>query len=68
MGMVGVGLLAAGFMLMLLARASGTFAHWYSTHIYRIWVNTTGRIMGVFPFSVSEVLLYLLILWILLSA
>lgn len=68
MGMVGVGLLAAGFMLMLVARASGTFAHWYSTHIYRIWVNTTGRIMGVFPFSVSEVLLYLLILWILLSA
>lgn len=52
---------------MLLARVSGTFAHWYSTHIYRIWVNTTGRIMGVFPFSVSEILLYLLLLWILVS-
>lgn len=67
MGIVGGSLLAAGFFLMLLARVSGTFAHWYSTHIYRIWVNTTGRIMGVFPFSVSEILLYLLLLWILVS-
>lgn len=67
MGMVGGGLLAAGFLLMLAARASGAFAHWYSIHIYRIWVNTTGRFMGMFPFSVSEVLLYLLLLWILIS-
>lgn len=50
MGMVGVGLLAAGFMLMLLARASGTFAHWYSTHIYRIWVRRQVELWACFRF------------------
>lgn len=67
-GITGCVLLASAFLLIMFSRISSTFAHWYSTHIYRIWVNTTGRIMGWFPFSVSEVLLYLLMIWILTSA
>lgn len=57
-GTAGCILLAAGFVLMLVSRNSLIFARWYSTHIYSIWVNITGRIMGTFPVSVSEVLLY----------
>lgn len=44
------------------SRLSGGFAQWYSTHIYPLWVGSVGRLMGYFPFSVSEMLLYLLIL------
>ncbi len=55
---VGTIFLAVGFILMCMSRISRTFAQWYSTHIYPVWVNVTGRIMGIFAFSVSEVLLY----------
>ena len=51
-------LIAAGFILMYISRISRTFAQWYSTHIYPLWVNMTGRVMGFFAFSVSEALLY----------
>lgn len=51
-------LFAAGFILMYISRISRTFAQWYSVHVYPVWVNVTGRFMGVFAFSVSEVLLY----------
>lgn len=54
-------LFGVGFLLMYVSRISRTFAQWYSTHIYPVWVNTTGRLMGLFPFSVSEVLLYVLL-------
>ena len=37
------------------------FADWYSSHIYPVWVNTIGRVMGIFPFSVVEILLYVVI-------
>lgn len=51
-------LLCVGLILMWISRISRTFAHWYSTRIYPVWVNVTGRFMSVFPFSVSEILLY----------
>ena len=51
-------LFAAGFILLLLARNFPGFAQWYSTHIYPIWTGTLGRLAGIFPFSVSELLLY----------
>lgn len=51
-------LIFASFILMYISRISRAFAHWYSTHIYPVWVNVTGRIMGIFPFSVSEIMLY----------
>lgn len=55
-------LFAAGFILMYISRISRTFAQWYSMHVYPVWVNVTGRLAGVFAFSVSEVLLYTVLL------
>ena len=55
-------LFAAGFILMYISRISRAFAQWYSVHIYPVWVNVTGRLMGFFAFSVSEVLLYTVLL------
>ena len=67
-GIAGCILLAAGFALLFISRLSQEFAHWYSTKVYPVWVGTTGRLMNLFPFSVSEVLLYIMIVIILLSA
>lgn len=60
-------LLCAGLILMCISRISRAFAHWYSTRIYPVWVNVTGRFMSVFPFSVSEVLLYTVLLAVILT-
>lgn len=67
-GIAGCILLAAGFALLFISRLSQEFAHWYSTKVYPVWVGTTGRLMNLFPFSVSEVFLYIMIVIILLSA
>lgn len=53
--------------LLFTAQSSPAFADWYSDHIYKFFVNTYGRLTGLVPFSISELLLYLLIL-ILLTA
>lgn len=58
--LTGCSLLAAGAILTLLAGNVGGFAQWYSTHVYPVWVNMLGRMLGVFPVSVAEILLYLL--------
>lgn len=62
----GVMFLAVGGALLLAARTAEGFADWYSSHIYTVFVNVIGRLMGQFPFSVSEILLYVLlgcVLW-----
>lgn len=63
-----------GFVLFILAvilqvaaRNSTGFADWYSGTIYPFWVNTIGRFWSVVPFSVVEILLYCLIVWLLIS-
>ena len=63
----GCALLAAGIVLTILARSVEGLAQWYSTHVYPVWVNTLGRLTGMFPFSVAEILLYLFLLGLLLS-
>ena len=63
-GFAGCVLLAAGFILLTIARMSGKMADWYGTYIYAVWVNTTGRLAGIFPFSVSEILIYGLLVFI----
>ena len=60
-------LIGISIILSLTARMCQDFAQWYSTHIYPVWVEIVGRAMGYFPFSVSEVLLYLMILIFLVS-
>lgn len=57
----GAVLLAMSGILLVAARTMDGFADWYSRVIYPVCVNTLGRVMGVFPFSVSEILLYLLL-------
>lgn len=55
-------LLAASVLLMWISVQIPAFAEWYSKTIYPFLVTTVGRIMGLFPFSVAELCLYLLIL------
>lgn len=52
----------AALMLSAAARFLGGFAQWYSVHVYPLWVGSVGRLAGYFPFSVSEMLLYLLLI------
>ncbi len=48
-------------VLQLLARKVDWFGTWYILNIYPIFVNTLGRVMSIFPFSVGEMGLYALI-------
>ena len=51
-------------LLLFTAHTSKAFADWYSEHIYYVLVNTIGGFFGLFPFSVVEMGLYLLILFL----
>lgn len=54
-------------LLTILTRGADGFAQWYSETVYRMLTETVGRVMGIFPFSVAEILLYILLLWLLFS-
>lgn len=63
------GRLAAAVLLLLFSGAGmllsayvPDFAQWYAVHIYPVLVTTIGRVWGWFPFSVSEILIYILLL------
>ncbi|MCD8221037.1 MAG: DUF3810 domain-containing protein [Clostridiales bacterium] len=60
--LVGCLLLAAAALLELIARHCGSFADWYARGPYRVLVGSIGRLTGLFPFSVVELLLYILII------
>ncbi len=51
--------ISAGGMQILARKAAGT-GTWYAHHVYPVLVEPWGRIMGLFPFSVVEIGLYLL--------
>lgn len=51
----------AALMLQLLARTNAGFAQWYVDNVYPLLTGSLGRISGWVPFSVSELLLYLLL-------
>lgn len=65
--LLGIGLIlaAAALALQAGARMLPGFATWYAHSVYAAIVNIVGRIFGVFPFSVVEIGLYLLILYFL---
>lgn len=48
------GTAAAVVALNAAAWCSTVFADWYIAYIFPVWVNTYGRITGLFPFSVGE--------------
>ena len=49
-------------LLNMIARAWKGFSNFYVNHIFPVWVETYGRITGLFPFSVGEWMLYLAVL------
>lgn len=59
---ISLGLLGTAGVLQLLARRVAGFGEWYAVTIYPMIVGTLGRICGIFPFSVVEVGIYLLII------
>ncbi len=52
-----IGIGAVVILLNVVAWNSTAFCDAYIQHIFPIWVNTYGRIMGLVPFSVGEILL-----------
>jgi len=44
-------------ILNVIAWCSTTFCDVYIKYLFPVWVNTYGRFMGIFPFSVGELLL-----------
>ena len=55
-------LLVSSAALMILSANVPAFAEWYSRAGYPLAVNSIGRISGLFPFSVSEIGIYILLL------
>lgn len=55
---------AASLLLLFAARENRAFADWYSEHVYVLLVGSIGRITGLFPFSVAEMGLYILLVWL----
>lgn len=60
----GLLLLGATVVLQICARFTGGFATWHAHNIYPIIVGIIGRFFGFFPFSVVEIALYLLVIWL----
>ena len=58
-------LFAVTLLLQLLARNVSGFAQLYSVTVYRFLMETVGRVVSLVPFSIVELLLYLLILSVL---
>ena len=52
-------LILVSVALNIWARVSKGFSHFYVEHIFPLWVETYGRVTGLFPFSVGEWMLYL---------
>lgn len=41
-------------LLNVIAWSSEAFCDWYIRYVFPVWVNTYGRLTGLFPFSVGE--------------
>lgn len=54
-----LGLLAAVVLLNIAAWCSTAFCDWYIAEIFPIWINTYGRLTGMLPFSIGEIMLIL---------
>jgi hypothetical protein len=58
-------LLAVSIVLNAAAWQSRDFCNWYKVHIFPLWVETYGRLTGLAPFSVGEILIVIGIIWVL---
>ena len=52
-------LILLSVLLSVAGRVWEGFSDWYVKHIFPLWVESYGRITGIFPFSVGEWMLYL---------
>lgn len=59
--------LGAALLLQLAARKVPGFGQWYAVTIYPLITGSLGHFMGIFPFSVTELGLYLLIVLFVVS-
>ena len=57
--MVYMVLVAAVILLNVIAWNSTAFCDAYIKYVFPVWVNTYGRFMNLFPFSVGEIMLFL---------
>ena len=57
----GILLAASGGIQVLVSVVPGA-AEWYAAHIYQSLVSVFGRFFGLFPFSMTEICLYLLLI------
>lgn len=55
--MLYIGILIGMISLHIAAWSSSEFCDWYLEHVFGIWVDTYGRLVGLVPFSVGEVLI-----------
>jgi hypothetical protein len=53
---------AVGVVLLIFARNFDWFGEFYASRIYPIFPNSIGRFISIFPISVFEILIYLLII------
>ena len=53
--------LFVGTALYFIAGASKGFSDWYALNLFPLWVGSVGRFFGIFPFSVNEMGIYVLI-------
>ena len=60
--MWGISFFIVGSIFLLLSHLYPDFAIWYARYIYPIIPHTMGRFISLFPFSVNEVLLILVLL------
>lgn len=52
-----ISILISMILLHIAAWSSRGFCDWYLEHVFGIWVDTYGRLVGLVPFSVGEVLI-----------
>ncbi|WP_242866603.1 DUF3810 domain-containing protein [Mediterraneibacter massiliensis] len=60
-------LLVSGVILLVCAACNDRMAQWYSTHVYFFLVSFLGRVSALFPFSMAEILLYILLALLFIS-
>jgi len=56
-----IGTTAIGLIALLLARFVDGFAEWYVVHIFPVFPDVIGRFTSIFPFSVFEIMIYILV-------
>lgn len=55
-------LISISLLLNLAGWMSSTFCNYYAKYVFPVWGETYGRLTGIFPFSVGEIMLYLAVI------